>query len=158
MRRIRNKFRRPKTPWDSARIIEERKIMNNYGLRRKREIHAASEILRNFRRRARDLIAMHDAQKEKTLLNKLVKLGLLNEKQGLDDVLALSIENILNRRLQTIVFKKGLAKSIKEARQLIVHGHIIIERKKITIPSCMIPFEKEKNIDFHSSSNLKTGK
>jgi len=146
MRRIRKKFKNPRMSWDSVEIAERRKILNEYGLRRRREILIAQEILRNFRRRARELIAQKDEKKMKALLDRLVKLGLLKPEQGLDDVLALKVGNILERRLQTVVWKKGLAKTAKQSRQLITHGHIAIEGRKVKSPAYLVPVTEETTI------------
>lgn len=143
MRRIRNKFRKPKRRWDKKAIEEDRKIMKEFGLRRKKELWAAKEMLRKFRQRARELIAVKDKEKEKALLHKLVKLGLLKEGQGLDDVLALTVRDLLERRLQTIVYRKGLANTPKQARQIVVHGHITIAERRTNIPSYMVAVDEE---------------
>jgi small subunit ribosomal protein S4 len=147
MRRIRRKFHRPKAPWDSIRIKDEKTLVNDYGLRRKKEIRAAEETLRKFRQRARDLIAVKDEEKEKVLIEKLLKLGMLpKDSTGLDDVLGLSVNNILDRRLQTIVFKKGMAKTAREARQMIVHGHVNIDNRRISFPSYVVTLDEESKI------------
>ncbi|MEM5872123.1 MAG: 30S ribosomal protein S4, partial [Candidatus Aenigmatarchaeota archaeon] len=128
------------------RIMEEEKLIKNYGLRRKREIWRAQEILRKFRRRARNLIAVKDEAKTKILLDKLVSMGLLQKGQGLDQVLALKINDILERRLQTLVYKKGFASTIKDARQKIVHGHVYVDGRKVVYPSYLVPIDKENLI------------
>lgn len=147
MRRLRKKLKRPRTPWDSSLIEEEKKILAAYGLRRKREILKARAILRNFRRRARALIAERDEEAEGILLDKLVNLGLLKEGQELDDVLALTVSNILDRRLQTIVFRRGIAKTPKQARQLITHGRVSIEGRRMAYPSYLVPVGEEGKIN-----------
>ena len=147
MRRIRRKFQRPKRPWDSVVIKEEKVLLKDYGLRKKREIRIAEEIIRKFRQRARELIAVKDEEKEKVLIDKLLKLGMLtSEKSELDDVLGLTVKNVLDRRLQTIAFKKGLAKTPKAARQLIVHGHVSIGDRKTRFPSYIVTPEEEGKI------------
>jgi small subunit ribosomal protein S4 len=146
MRKIRKKFKRPKKPWDSARIDEEKTLMKNYGLRNKRELWRGHEVLRQFRRRARELIAVEDPVNQKILLDRLVKLGMLSNEAGLDDVLALGITSILERRLQTLVLKKRLASTPLQARQLITHGHVYIGEKKTKYPSFMVPSEDEGRI------------
>jgi small subunit ribosomal protein S4 len=143
MRRIRNKFRNPRTSWDSDELKARGETSREYGLRRRKEILIAQEILRNFRRRARELTAEKDEKKVKALLDRLVKLGLLAQGKGLDDVLALGVNDILGRRLQTIVWKKGFAKTPKQARQLITHGHVAIGGKAVKSPSYMVPTEEE---------------
>jgi small subunit ribosomal protein S4 len=146
MRRIRNKFKKPKRPWDAAQIAENKGLIKEYGLRRKKEIYIAQEILRNFRRRARDLTAIKDKEKEKMLLDKLVKFNLLNKEMGLDDVLALTVNDVLERRLQTIVFRKGLAKTASQARQFIVHGRINVDGRKTVFPSYLVNTGEESKI------------
>jgi len=146
MKNIRRKYHRPKAHWDSVRIAEEKNLLKEYGLRLKRELWKSEAILRNFRQRARDLIAVENKEEEKALIDKLAKLGILKEGSNLDNVLALTIEDILNRRLQTIVFRKGIAKTPIQARQFIVHGHVLIGDKKASFPSHMISTMDENKV------------
>jgi small subunit ribosomal protein S4 len=146
MRKIRKTFKRPKKAWDLARIKEEKALLSNYGLRKKRELWKAEEILRGFRRRARELIASEDEDQEKILLGKLSRFGLLSKGMGLDDILALTINGVLERRLQTVIFRKGLTKSINQARQMIVHGHVSVDGKRMVFPSYLVPLEEERGI------------
>ncbi len=150
MKKIRKKSKNPRMSWDSDNIAERKGIIKNYGLRRRREILVAQEVLRNFRRRARELIAEKDEEKTKALLGKLVKLGLLKPDQGLDDVLALSINDILDRRLQTVVWKAGLASTANQARQFITHCHVTVDGKMVKSPAFMVPSELESKISVHS--------
>jgi small subunit ribosomal protein S4 len=158
MRKIRKKSKNPRMSWDSDNITERKNIIRNYGLRRRREILVAQEILRNFRRRARDLIAEQDEEKTKVLLDKLVKLGLLKEGQGLDDVLALSVNDILDRRLQTVVWRLGFATTPRQARQFITHSHVTVNEKTVKSPAYIVPAELEKRISLKSVSPDKGGK
>ncbi len=156
MRRIRKRFKRPKRPWDSEQIKEEKKVLNKYGLRRKRELWTTEQSLRRFRQRARELIAQKDAEKEKVLLDRLVRLGLLSkEKHELDDVLALGVENMLERRLQTIVFKKGAARTPLQARQMIVHGSVMLKGRRMSFPSYIVPVDEEPMITFKLGATPK---
>lgn len=143
-KKFRKKYARPKKPYDKARIESERKVKENFGLRRKKEIWRAEGIVRNFRRRARDLQAKPNQQAEKELLERLNKLGIHVKK--LDDVLQIGLDEILSRRLQTIIFKKGLANSMKHSRQLIVHGHVMIDDRKIFWPSYIVEKNSEGKI------------
>jgi small subunit ribosomal protein S4 len=149
MRKIKKKLKKPRAPWDKERIDKENQLMKVYGLRRKREIWKAESTLRSFRGRARDLAAKKDKAEEKILLGKLQKLGLLSKDASLDDVLRLTVENILDRRLQTFVFKNGLANTPKHARQLITHGHIAVDGRKTIYPSFFITAGLEKRISFY---------
>ena len=156
MRRIRKKFKKPRSPWSITKIKEERSLLNEYGLRRKKEMLIAQEILRVYRQRARVLIAEKDKEKERILIEKMSKTGMLTKKEGtLDDILALSIRNVLDRRLQTIVFRKGLAKTPMQARQLIVHGHVSVSGKKTKFPSYIVPIDEERKISWYSASREK---
>ncbi|MEM5773131.1 MAG: 30S ribosomal protein S4 [Candidatus Aenigmatarchaeota archaeon] len=147
MRRLRKKIEKPRRPWDKERIEREREILKKYGLRRKKELWRAEGILRKYRRMARELIAKRDVEKERILIEKLKKMGVLKGGEKLDDVLALNVEDILERRLQTLVFKKGLANSLKHARQLITHGHVKINGRRIQYPSYLVPLEEENKIE-----------
>jgi small subunit ribosomal protein S4 len=147
MKRFRKKYKKPRRPWDKALLEEERKIMVEFGLRRKKELWRAREELRKYRRLARDLNARRDKEKEKVLIQKLYRLGLLPSASAtLDDVLSLTVKDLLNRRLQTIVYKKGLANTIKQARQFIVHGHVKINGRRIVYPSYLVSRDEEDKI------------
>ena len=91
---------------------------------------------------------------EKQLLNRLHRLGILPETAVLDDVLDLSVEDLLERRLQTLVFRRGLTKSIHQARQLVTHGHVAIEGKRVSSPSYLVLREEEAKITYASTSPL----
>lgn len=158
MRKIRKKFKKPRAPWDKERMDKEDELMKIFGLRRKHEIWKVESILRSFRRRARDLAAKRDKDQEKILLDKLHKMGLLGKNASLDDVLSLTTENLLERRLQTLVFKKNLANTPKQARQLITHGHIAIEGRRIVYPGFIVPIESEKEISYYKGSSIKIAK
>lgn len=150
MRRIRKKFKKPRSPWNINKIKDERKLLNDYGLRRKKEMLIAQGVLRNYRQRARELIADKDKEKERILIEKMAKLGFLPKKEStLDDILALSITNVLDRRLQTLVLRKGIAKTPMQARQLIVHGHISVAGRKTKFPSYVVPVEEERKVTIH---------
>ncbi|UCG95541.1 MAG: 30S ribosomal protein S4 [archaeon] len=152
-RKQKRKYEKPLRPWDQKRILEEVEILKKYGLRRKNEIYKAGSILRNFRRNARRLAAQKNEKQEKELIQKLNRLGLIEKESSLDDVLDLKLENILDRRLQTVVFSRGLAKTPKQARQFIVHGHVKVNQVKVKWPSFLVPKEFEKDIKLIGVSN-----
>lgn len=158
MRKLVPKFETPHKPWDRARIESERNIVGAYGLRRKQEIWKAESILRAFRRIARELEAKKDKAKEEMFLNRVKKFGLISPTSTLDDVLNLEINNILDRRLQTLVQKKGFASTPRQARQYIVHGHISLGGRKAKWPSTIVDVENEKTIGFHDKSKIKPEK
>ena len=154
----RKKWIGPKHPWRKEVLEEEMILMGKYGLRNKRELWIAKTIAREFRHRARALLALPEEERkvqEKALLSKLYHLGVLPEGATLDDVLGLTAEHILKRRLQTIVYEKGLARTIYQARQFIVHGHIAIAGRRVTSPGYLVSKEEEEFIDFYPTSPLK---
>jgi len=153
----RKKYSTPLHPWQKARIEEEAILLREYGLKNKTEIYKMRSLLKGFADQAKNLIASKTKQTEKekiALLNKLSNLGLITKTGDIDDVLDLSINDIMDRRLQTLVYKKAKARSIKQARQLIVHEHINVGNKKITSPSYLVPVEEENSIDFVANSKL----
>ena len=150
MKKFRRKYKRPRVAWNTQQIAETRALLTRYGLRRRRELLQAVARVRNWRARARRLIAHKDPAGEKLLLTTLQKLGVLPAAAGLDDVLALKVENMLDRRLQTIVHKKGLASSVKHARQIIVHGHISINGRRTMYPSYVVSVDEEASIGWYT--------
>ncbi|NPA38167.1 MAG: 30S ribosomal protein S4 [Candidatus Nanohaloarchaeota archaeon] len=153
-RRFKNHYLTPKKMYDKARIIEEKKLKQKYGLRRNKEIWRAKTLLRDFRKRARALIAEENEEERKALFEKLGKYGLLRENAELEDILKLKVEDILERRLQTLVYRKGLAKTPLQARQFIVHGHILINGVRVTVPSYLVKVDEESSIELDPSSPL----
>jgi small subunit ribosomal protein S4 len=149
----RKKYETPKKPWAKKALEEERKVLQDFGLRRKHELWRMESILRNFRRRARELQAVRDEKKQKDLFDKMNKLGI--RCSSLDDVLSIKIENILSRRLQTVVYKKGLANTPRHARQLIVHGHILINNRKMLWPSYIVRQAEEDGISLNPVLSAK---
>jgi len=109
---------------------------------------------RNIARQSRSLTPERAIEVQQTLINKLVRLGILGPEAGLEDVLLLTVEVILKRRLQTLVFEKGFAKTIYHARQLIVHGHIQVGGKRINAPSYIVKSKEEDIIGFAPNSPL----
>jgi len=157
-RKPRKKWIGPKHPWRKERLMYEMRLVGEYGLRNKRELWIAQTIIRKFRHQARSLLAVPREIREKVekaLLRRLYQLGLLPENATLDDVLSLSVEDLLERRLQTIVYRKGLARTIYQARQLIVHGHIAIAGRRVTAPGYLVTRDEEDLIDYAPTSPFK---
>ena len=151
----RKKYATPRFPWRKDILQEELKLIGQYGLRNKHELWRQETTLSKFRGIARSLIGRTPEEREKMeneLLTRLKKLGVLSETAVLDNVLDLAIEDVLERRLQTIVFRKGLAKTIHQARQLITHGHISIGKQRVTVPSYVVSREEEKQIAYAPQS------
>ena len=136
-KKARKKFDRPRSPWRADQLAQELYLLGTFGLRNKRELWRAETQLSSVRKQARTLLAATQAvrlREEKKLLDSLKKKGLIREEATLDDILSLTVEDMLARRLQTMVFKKGMALSPLHARQLIVHGHVAVGERVITIP------------------------
>lgn len=146
MKKSRKKYERPRQPWDKERIEREKNLIKTFGLKKKQEIWRTEALVRKYRRIARDLAAKKDRERERQLLEKLIQMGLLSGTPSLDDALGLTLENMLERRLQTIIFKKGLANSPKQARQFITHGKVLISGRKIVYPSYIVRKEEESVI------------
>ena len=158
---LRRTYDTPKHPWEATRMEEERKLLRKYGLKNKKELWKAESSLRGFRRQARDLQArlrtgVPQAQRETALLlDRLVRLGVLAPgAPTLDDVLALTLEDLLKRRLEWIIFTKGLAPTPQGARQLVVHGHLAIGDHKVTRPGYLVPSGEEASIGYAMQSPL----
>jgi small subunit ribosomal protein S4 len=149
----RSKFSRPQKPYDKARLTKEKKIMQQYGLRRKHELWRAGEILRDFRARARDLLGKPDEKTQKELFDKLSAMGIKADR--LEDVLGISLEALLARRLQSVLVKRGMAATQKQARQLIVHNHVSVDGQKVRWASYLVPVELEGKIDIEPAIKAK---
>lgn len=153
----RKQYTTPIHPWQKLRIDDEKALSKEFGLKNKKEIWKLASKTRDFARQAKKLIANTSEQGElekKQLLARLVSLHILPPDADLDDVLGLQTKDLMERRLQTMVMKKGLAKSMKEARQLIVHGHIMIGTTKITIPSYLVKKDEETLIKYVPTSPI----
>jgi len=153
----RRKYETPRFPWRTDTLEPELKRLGQYGLRNKRELWRHKTMLSKYRGIARSLLGMPSEERrklEKQLLDRLLRLGILPETAALDDVLDLTLEDILERRLQTLVFQKGLAKSIHQARQLITHGHVAIEGKRVSSPSYLVLKDEEAKITYAPTSPL----
>jgi len=153
----RKKYSTPGHPWQRARIEDERVLVEEYGFKNKREIWKMSAFLKNATAQAKKLVTRSgfQADKEKELLlTKLKRYGLLKQDAGLDAILSISLRDVLERRLQTQVYKKNMANSVKQARQFITHEHVCIGNKVITSPSYLVPLSEESQISFSQSSGL----
>ncbi len=141
MRKQLKKFEGPRHPWKADRILDENKLISEYGLVNKREIYKAQSKLRNWREQAKQIVGLMGDKKEiaeKILLEKLQRLGLLAEGSTVDDILSLNVRNVLEKRLQTIIYKKGLAITAKQARQFIVHRKVLVNSEKMDSPSYFV--------------------
>lgn len=153
----RKKFDTPRFPWRKDILQEELKLQGQYGLRNKHELWRHKTTLSKARAIARSLISQPEAVRtkmENELLAQLKKKGILQETAVLDNVLDLTIDDILERRLQTIVFRKGLARTIFQSRQLITHGHVTIDNRRVTIPGYIVRKTEEPTVIYSPESEL----
>jgi small subunit ribosomal protein S4 len=160
-RRLKKKFKKPKHPFQKDRILEELEFVGKYGLRNKREYWKMRTMLGNWRdiaRQSRTLSEERAKEVQQTLIQKLNRLGIIGSEAEFEDVLLLTPEDLLKRRLQTLVYERGLATTIYQARQYIIHGHIQISGKKINAPSYIVKRDEEELIDFTPQSPLSAVK
>lgn len=153
-------YETPNHPYQGSRIAQEHDLVSRYGLKNKEELWRAESELRSYRREARELVgrAQGDAElaarQGADFIARLHRLGILDEGEDLGDVLALDVADVLERRLQTVVYRSGLANSPKQARQFINHGHIKIDDRRVRVPSYAVAVDEEDDIGFVETSPL----
>ena len=154
----RKKYKTPSHRWLKSRIESEKVITEQYGLKNKKEIYRFESKVRGFSEQAKKLIRDRGSEQarkeEKQLLDKLVRWGLLGIGCKIEDVLDLTVQNLLDRRLQTIVYRLGLAISVSQARQFIVHGHVFVNGKKVDVPCYIVLKSEEGLVNYNPGSSL----
>tara|TARA_Y100000310_G_scaffold272474_1_gene287451 strand:+ start:17201 stop:17851 length:651 start_codon:yes stop_codon:yes gene_type:complete len=155
--KTRKKYSTPRHPWQRDRLEREKVLKKEFGLKNKKEIWKANSELKRYTSQAKRLIGLKNEQSEKEkrdLLARLQRFNLVTGETKVEEVLNLTVNDILVRRLQTMVVKKDLARSMEQARQFIVHGHIVVNNRKVTVPSYMVSRDEEFKIVFDSVSSL----
>ena len=157
-KKSRKKWQGPSHPWRKETLLEEMQLVGEYGLRNKKELWIARSFIREIRAKARRLLALPPEERtmfEEPLISRLYKLGLVpSGEASLDDVLSLTVRDVLERRLQTIVYRKGLAKTIRQARQLITHGHIAVNSRRVRSPGYLVTRDEENFVTYYEGSPL----
>ena len=150
-------WKKPKRPLNYNLMMDELKTLGTFGLKTKRELWKARTNLSKLRHQARSLLALRQEvrnEKEPVLINSLSKIGLVDKNSTLDDILNLQVTDLLSRRLQTIVQRKLYFKTPYQARQAIVHGHIMIGDRIVTIPSYVVKIDEESKIHLIPESSF----
>ncbi len=155
----RRSYDTPSHPWQGERIKSEHEVVKEFGLKNKSEVWKAQSVLRNYRKQSRELqsrLRGNDAQAKieaDNLIAKCGRMGILPLTGGnLNDILVLNEKDILSRRLQTLVYEKGLANTIKQARQMINHGHVFLNGHRVTVPGYIVLRGEEPTIEYTPSS------
>ncbi|MFH2105766.1 MAG: 30S ribosomal protein S4 [Candidatus Micrarchaeota archaeon] len=159
--KLRNKYSRPKRLWDVDRLKEEKGLKKEYGLKNMRELWVVGAKLKKYRREARRLLSLPEDERERDkaiILNKLVSMGILKTESTVEDILSLGVKAFLERRLQTIVYKKGLARSIDQSRQLITHGFVSVNGGRVSIPSYFVDSGDEADISYSKKIDIEPPK
>jgi len=156
-KKFRKKYETPAHPWNKTAIEEQRKVRKENGLKNRREILRVSSFLRKYKKLAKKLVGRQTEQGEKEkqqIMGKLFRLGLLKPGAILDDILGLQLNDIMDRRLQSIVYRKGFARTMSQARQFITHRHVLVGENEITTPTYLVSLEEEAQIRFKENSTL----
>jgi small subunit ribosomal protein S4 len=156
-RRNKRKYEKPGDIRNLERIKYDHGLVEQYGLKNLKELWKAQTEISRLRRNVREMLSGNPKFKsmESKMMERLKKLSIANDSTTLDNLLDINETALLERRLQTVVFRKGLAKSIKQARQLIVHGYISINGKRITRPGFLVNYEDEKHIGYYKPIDIE---
>lgn len=147
VKKLKKQYETPNQGWNEDRINREEELIENYGLKNKREIYKAQSQLRSFRREARKLIAGENEEAKQEVIKKANELGLIRENDGLEGLLTLRVTDILDRRIQTAVNRRGYADTPVQARQMVVHGHVYVDGERVNTPGYLLTQEEEDELE-----------
>jgi small subunit ribosomal protein S4 len=155
-KRNRSHFEKPKERWNLERIKSDRALINEFGLKNHKELWKVQTEVSRIRGNVRELLSVGSGANEikDQIIGRLTRLGVASSTTTLDNLLDLKENDLLNRRLQTIVFRKGMAKSVRQARQLTVHGFIAIDGRKVNRPGYLVDAEVEKRITYYKPIDI----
>ncbi len=163
-RRIRKNYANPRMQWNEASLTLEKGIKKDYRPKNKKEIWKMNAFLQNIKDQAKSINSMlGTARREQALIeqeqliNRVKRYGLVKKEDvSLGDLLGLELSDVMERRLQTLVVRKKLARSMKQSRQFVTHGHIMVGGKKVTSPSYIVPKDDDETIDFVARSPMNS--
>ncbi|MFB6096468.1 MAG: 30S ribosomal protein S4 [Haloferacaceae archaeon] len=153
-------YETPNHPYQGERIARESDLLGRYGLKNKEELWRAQSRLREMRREARRLLGEAQGDPEVAaelgadFLARLRRIGILSEQDDISQVLSLDVSDVLERRFQTVAYRKGLANTPQQARQFISHGHVRVDGARVTVPSRLVEVDEEPTIEFDDRSPL----
>jgi len=156
-RKQRKTYETPRHPWRKQQLEEELRLLGDYGLRNKRELRHHETKLSSIRGIARSLLgatAEEREQLERQYLKRLTRLGILPETANIDNILDLTVKDLMERRLQTLVFRQGHARTIHQARQFVTHGHVRVADNVVSVPGYIVTREDESRIAIDPRSTL----
>jgi small subunit ribosomal protein S4 len=157
-KRNRKKLQRPAAMWNKQRIEEEHRLRDAYGLKKLEELWKATSEIRRIKRNVRQVLSGREGENVgREIIARLARYNVINSNAVLDDLLLLKPESLLERRLETIVYRRGLAKSFGQARQLITHGFIAINGRRITSPGYLVRSVEEGSISYYKKIDIDAG-
>jgi small subunit ribosomal protein S4 len=152
-------YETPNHPFQGERISEEHSLLDRYGLKNKEELWRAQSELRGYRREARNILAQRaqgdtEAAEGEEFVSHLQRIGVLDDGDELDDVLLLDVTDLLERRLQTVAYRQGLANTPNQARQFVSHGHVTVDGRRVQAPSYKVEVAEQGSVQFDENSPL----
>jgi small subunit ribosomal protein S4 len=156
-KRIRKTYETPSMMWDSARISREHDLKSKYGLRNLRELWILNSELRRIKQNVRSVLSGKSSETTgKDIIARLSRYNIVKSDASPDDLLVVGVEALLERRLQTVVLRKGFAKTSRQARQLIAHGFISINGRRVTSPGHLVLASEEASIAYYKPFKIQT--